>query len=450
MKKIPHILIIGRQNVGKSTLFNRLIKIKKAIIDPTPGVTRDLVYGEINWDGHDLKIIDSGGITDEKDETNINVQKKTKEAQSESDLIIFLVEAKNPLPIEEEYIKAIRRSGKKAILVMNKSDSPEKDIYINEYYEYGFGEPIAISSAHNRNIDELMERVIEELKDDFFNEENIEIEEKEYDVKISILGKPNVGKSSLLNKIVEKNRSIVSSIPGTTRDVIDEEFQLDGKKYLLLDTAGIRKKSKVKENIEYYSVNRAIKSISLADVIFLVIDSLENISDQDKKITDQIVKNGKGLIVVLNKWDLQEEKKDTFNIVMEQLLFKFPILKYVPIIKTSAKTGEGIKKLLNLAFVIKNELLKKISTSELNDFINEIIKKYAPSTKGKLLKIYYGTQISTSPVHFMFFINNKHLLSNNYKQYLINKLREYFGYTGVPIKVIFKDKKSKISKDKFM
>lgn len=441
MKKLPVISIIGRQNVGKSTLFNRLIKSKKSIIDSTPGVTRDLVFGEMEWEEKLYKLIDSGGISDDEDITNMLVQKKTNEALDKGDLILFVVEASNPVPVEEEYLLLARKSGKKTIIAMNKSDSPEKDVYANEFYKYGLGEPIPISAAHNRNIDVLMEKIEEEIAKvdlSFDEEKKIDV-----DLKIAILGKPNVGKSSLLNKIADKERSIVSSIAGTTRDIIDEEIEFAGKKLLMLDTAGIRRKSKVTENVEYYSVNRAIKTITYADVVFLLVDSLEDITDQDKKIFEQIIKNGKGLLLALNKWDLQEDRKGVFEEKLDSVMFKFPILKYVPIIPISAKTGMGVKRILKTALKIKEELHKRIETADLNDFIQKVVKQYAPSSKRGVLRIYYGAQTRTAPVEFVFFINKKSLLSNNYQQYIINRIRDHFGYTGIPIRVIFKDKKQK-------
>ncbi len=440
MNDIPIVSIIGSQNVGKSTIFNRLIKSKKAIIHSTAGVTRDLVSEIVNLNGIYIKLIDSGGFSDEKDETNQLVQKKTIEAIRESDLILFVVESGNCLPIEKEYINIIRKSGKTVYIIMNKSDSPDKDYFINEFYSYGLGKPLPVSAEHNRNIDELKKLISDSFKDN--ENKNIKSMNKEFpDIKISILGKPNVGKSSLLNKIVNKERSIVSSIAGTTRDIVDEQLIFEEKKILILDTAGIRKKTKVNENLEYYSVNRAIKSIEIADIILLVLDSTFYLSDQDKKIADQIVKNGKGLIIVLNKWDLQEKGKNTFEKIKENLKFKFPILNYVQIIPVSALNGIGIKKILKTSIKIFEELHKKIETHQLNEFIQKVIKNYSPGVKGGYLKIYYGIQKSIAPVEFIFFINKKKLLTDNYEQYLINRMREYFGFSGIPIKVYFRDRK---------
>ncbi|MBR2317671.1 MAG: ribosome biogenesis GTPase Der [Spirochaetales bacterium] len=452
MKKQPVISILGRPNVGKSTLFNRLTKTKKAIIDDTPGVTRDVLKQEFLLGENEISVIlqDTGGLTDEGDILNPLVQKKSVEALKTSDLILFMVEAKNVLPIEEEFINMIRKSGKPAIIIMNKSDSLDKDIYIHDFHQYGLGEPLPISAAHNRNIDELLEMIeaklqlnIEEEDEDDSNEETETSEAKEQDeslIKIAIVGKPNVGKSSLLNKITQKERSIVSNIPGTTRDIIDESITYKNHEFRFLDTAGIRKKSKVSEDIEYYSVNRSIKAINDADITLLVIDSLEDVSEQDKKITDQIVKNGKGLIVLFNKMDLYDNSEEAIKKRREILEFKFPQISYAPTLAISAVTGKGIGSLLEKILLVKGNLNRKITTSKLNAFIQDVVKRYQPSSKKGVLRISYGVQSSIAPVEFIFFLNNTSLISDNYRQYISNRLREYFHYEGVPIKIIYKEK----------
>lgn len=451
MKKQPVISILGRPNVGKSTLFNRLTKTKKAIIDDTPGVTRDVLKQEFLLGENEISVIlqDTGGLTDEGDILNPLVQKKSVEALKTSDLILFMVEAKNVLPIEEEFINMIRKSGKPAIIIMNKSDSLDKDIYIHDFHQYGLGEPLPISAAHNRNIDELLEMIEAKLQlnieedEDASNEETETSEAKEQDeslIKIAIVGKPNVGKSSLLNKITQKERSIVSNIPGTTRDIIDESITYKNHEFRFLDTAGIRKKSKVSEDIEYYSVNRSIKAINDADITLLVIDSLEDVSEQDKKITDQIVKNGKGLIVLFNKMDLYDNSEEAIKKRREILEFKFPQISYAPTLAISAVTGKGIGSLLEKILLVKGNLNRKITTSKLNAFIQDVVKRYQPSSKKGVLRISYGVQSSIAPVEFIFFLNNTSLISDNYRQYISNRLREYFHYEGVPIKIIYKEK----------
>ena len=451
MKKQPVISILGRPNVGKSTLFNRLTKTKKAIIDDTPGVTRDVLKQEFLLGENEIPVIlqDTGGLTDEGDILNPLVQKKSVEALKTSDLILFMVEAKNVLPIEEEFINMIRKSGKPAIIIMNKSDSLDKDIYIHDFHQYGLGEPLPISAAHNRNIDELLEMIEAKLQlnieedEDASNEETETSEAKEQDeslIKIAIVGKPNVGKSSLLNKITQKERSIVSNIPGTTRDIIDESITYKNHEFRFLDTAGIRKKSKVSEDIEYYSVNRSIKAINDADITLLVIDSLEDVSEQDKKITDQIVKNGKGLIVLFNKMDLYDNSEEAIKKRREILEFKFPQISYAPTLAISAVTGKGIGSLLEKILLVKGNLNRKITTSKLNAFIQDVVKRYQPSSKKGVLRISYGVQSSIAPVEFIFFLNNTSLISDNYRQYISNRLREYFHYEGVPIKIIYKEK----------
>ena len=451
MKKQPVISILGRPNVGKSTLFNRLTKTKKAIIDDTPGVTRDVLKQEFFIGEKQVPVIlqDTGGLTDEGDILNPLVQKKSVEALKTSDLILFMVEAKNVLPIEEEFINMIRKSGKPAIIIMNKSDSLDKDIYIHDFHQYGLGEPLPISAAHNRNIDELLELIEAKLQlnvddddetEDATEESDVAAEENDSLIKIVIVGKPNVGKSSLLNKITQKERSIVSNIPGTTRDIIDESITYKNHEFRFLDTAGIRKKSKVSEDIEYYSVNRSIKAINDADITLLVIDSLEDVSEQDKKITDQIVKNGKGLIVLFNKMDLYDNSEEAIKKRREILEFKFPQISYAPTLAVSAVTGKGIGSLLEKILLVKGNLNRKITTSKLNAFIQDVVKRYQPSSKKGVLRISYGVQSSIAPVEFIFFLNNVSLISDNYRQYISNRLREYFHYEGVPIKIIYKEK----------
>ncbi|MEE1289568.1 MAG: ribosome biogenesis GTPase Der, partial [Spirochaetota bacterium] len=433
-------------------LFNRLTKTKKAIIDDTPGVTRDVLKQEFFIGEKQVPVIlqDTGGLTDEGDILNPLVQKKSVEALKTSDLILFMVEAKNVLPIEEEFINMIRKSGKPAIIIMNKSDSLDKDIYIHDFHQYGLGEPLPISAAHNRNIDELLELIEAKLQlnvddedeetEDATEESDVAAVENDSLIKIAIVGKPNVGKSSLLNKITQKERSIVSNIPGTTRDIIDESITYKNHEFRFLDTAGIRKKSKVSEDIEYYSVNRSIKAINDADITLLVIDSLEDVSEQDKKITDQIVKNGKGLIVLFNKMDLYDNSEEAIKKRREILEFKFPQISYAPTLAVSAVTGKGIGSLLEKILLVKGNLNRKITTSKLNAFIQDVVKRYQPSSKKGVLRISYGVQSSIAPVEFIFFLNNVSLISDNYRQYISNRLREYFHYEGVPIKIIYKEK----------
>ena len=454
------ISIIGRPNVGKSTLFNRLIKSKKAIIDPTPGVTRDIISGSFILNNElCIKLQDTGGLTDEGDILNTLIQDKTLTALKNSDLILFLVESKKIIPIEEEYIKIARKTGKDIILCVNKCDSIERDNTIFDFYEYGIEDIIPISAAHNRNIEELLDKIYYYLKK-LPQQSELKIDDgippfttstlspkKDNLIKLAIVGKPNVGKSSLLNKIVSKDRSIVSEIAGTTRDVVDEYFTFGEKEFLILDTAGIRRKSKVNEDIEYYSVNRAIKAIEESDVVVLVIDSLEELSTQDKKITDQIVNNRKALIIALNKWDLQEigdgKKENNYDIFTQKkdrLLFLFPQIEFAPIVKISALNGKGIVNLIKKVIKVYDNINKKIETSKLNKFIGDIVKKRSPTTKSGNVNIYYGIQNGIAPVEFIFFINNTKNLSESYRQYVINRLREEFDFSGVPIKVTFRNK----------
>lgn len=438
---IPIVLIIGRQNVGKSTLFNRLIGYKKSIVHSIPGVTRDIVTEVVNFKGINFLLCDSGGLTDDKDITNKLVQKKTAEMIDKAKLILFVVDISTPHLYEKEYLKIFKKNEKKVILVANKADTPEKDFLLNEFYNYGIKELIPISAAHNRNIELLKSKIVENLKILYenysFNKQEFK---KENIIKIAIIGRPNVGKSSLLNKILNKERSIVSEIPGTTRDIVDDIFHFNNRNFLIIDTAGIRKKNKVKEDVEYYSVNRAIKSISMSDIIYFLIDSTTGISEQDKKIVDQIFNSYKPMLVLLNKWDLQEDNQlKKFKEVKEFILFKFPQLKFAPIIPISALTGLGVNKVLKETIKIYDESFKRIETSKLNEFVETILKTHSPSSKKGFLKVYYATQTGVKPPEFVFFVNRRELIPEYYENYIINKLREHFGFYGIPIKIVFKE-----------
>lgn len=438
---IPIVLIIGRQNVGKSTLFNRLIGYKKSIVHSIPGVTRDIVTEVVNFKGINFLLCDSGGLTDDKDITNKLVQKKTAEMIDKAKLILFVVDISTPHLYEKEYLKIFKKNEKKVILVANKADTPEKDFLLNEFYNYGIKELIPISAAHNRNIELLKSKIVENLKILYenysFNKQEFK---KENIIKIAIIGRPNVGKSSLLNKILNKERSIVSEIPGTTRDIVDDIFHFNNRNFLIIDTAGIRKKNKVKEDVEYYSVNRAIKSISMSDIIYFLIDSTTGISEQDKKIVDQIFNSYKPMLVLLNKWDLQEDNQlKKFKEVKEFILFKFPQLKFAPIIPISALTGLGVNKVLKETIKIYDETFKRIETSKLNEFVETILKTHSPSSKKGFLKVYYATQTGVKPPEFVFFVNRRELIPEYYENYIINKLREHFGFYGIPIKIVFKE-----------
>ncbi len=439
MKKLSSIVIIGRQNVGKSTLFNALAKKRIAIVSPTPGVTRDYIEKEISIEGKKFNLIDTGGITQKGngDEIEYLVSLKTMDIIKKASLLLFVVDKKGVTPIDQEIADIIRKRNKRCIIIVNKVDTPkqtkQKELFA-EFYSLGFDTIVPVSATHRNNFAELFEKILE------LSPTSNKVVTSEEPIKIAIVGKPNVGKSSILNKILNAERSLVTEVPGTTRDSIDTEITYCGKKIILIDTAGIRRKSRVKEDLEYYSVNRAIKSIKRSDIVLIVLSAPEGISSQDKKIFYLVQEAQKGAIIVINKWDLISKENKSTSIYKNILNQKFPLISHLPLIFTSAKTGLRISKILPLSLQVYENYNKRISTQEFNKFIQNIVNKYSPPQEGGMIKIFYGTQVSTKPPFFVLFTNNPHKIKDNYKRFLINKLREKFQFTGSPIILKFRKK----------
>ncbi len=432
LNSIPKIAIVGRPNVGKSSIYNRIIGKRESIINPTPGVTRNRHYHNVNYNNYNFTIIDTGGITEDINEDDFSniVRIQTEIAIEEADLILLVVESQLT---KDDYIigDILRKYVEKLILLVNKCDNINLEYNSVEAYKLNIGKPIPISASHGTNFDALMDNII--LKIPMVNN----INENKQLVNIAIVGKPNVGKSTLINKIIGWERSLVSDIPGTTRDSISVVVKYKNYNINFIDTAGIRKKTKVIDSIEYYSVNRAIKSIEKSDIAIHLIDSCDNITEQDKKIIAVAVNRGKTLIIAVNKWDVLD-KNASFPKYVDYLRFRFAISKFIPVINISAKTGANINKLLDKTINIYNEASRRISTSELNSLLEKAQHKYIPSTKRGRLKIYYGTQITSSPPKFLLFINRKDLFTKNYKDYLINQIRQEFSFSGVPILIYTK------------
>ena len=435
----PMVAIIGKPNVGKSTFFNYIIGKRLSIVEDTPGVTRDRVYGEANWRGRDFTLIDTGGIEiDADDIISVQMREQANMAIQIADVIILLTDIKQGVTaIDEDIAIMLKKSKKPIVLVCNKADNYEKakdNMY--EFYKLGLGEPYLVSSANAIGIGDVLDAIYEH----FPEESNLE-EENEV-IKVAVIGKPNVGKSSLVNKILGENRNIVSEIAGTTRDAIDSEFQNEQGKYIFIDTAGIRKKSKVEEKIEKYSVMRTILAIERADVCLMLIDATTGVTDQDAKIAGEAHEAGKGLIIVVNKWDLVEKETGTFEKFKQEVYQKLSYLTYAPIIFISAQTGKRVDKLFELIHKVANNNAMRISTAMINQVINEAIAVVQPPTdKGKRLKILYTTQASTKPPTFVFFVNNKELFHFSYERYLLNQIRSNFGLEGTPIRTIIREKK---------
>ena len=441
MRKKPIVAIVGRPNVGKSTFVNRLLGARHSIVDDLPGVTRDRIYFDIEWQNKWFTVIDTGGIIpDDEDDIMVSIFDQAKLACEEADKIIFLTDAHEGInPIDYDIANILRKSGKPVYVAVNKCDNPDSLLMINDFYALSLGEPIGISALHGSGgVGDLLEVVCEDFE--FF-----ENDQEDSRVKIAIVGRPNAGKSSIVNSLLNKQRVIVSDVSGTTRDSIDSVVNYKDKEYIIIDTAGIRKKAKVDYGVEKFAVDRAIRSIRECDVALLVIDSKEGLSDQDKKISSIITEAGKGIIVCLNKWDLIEDKKsNTINKYEKQLCSEIPFLSYAPKIFISAITKQRLGQIFEQADHVYEQSTKRISTGLLNKIVNEAYALNPPTSfKGKRLKIYYTTQANTQPPTFVIFVNNAELFKDSYKRYIENKLREAFGFFGTPIRISVRERKEK-------
>ncbi len=435
----PIIAIIGKPNVGKSTFFNYIVGQRISIVEDTPGVTRDRVYSETAWRDRIFTVVDTAGIEPETDDIIINQMRKQAEIAIQiADVILFLTDIKQGVTAADKDIALmLKKSKKKVILICNKADNFGKesdDIY--EFYNLGLGEPMAISAANAKGIGDVLDKVYDLLPDKNTLEDDNEI------IKVAVIGKPNVGKSSLVNKILGEDRLIVSDIAGTTRDAIDSDYQNEFGKYTFIDTAGVRKKSKIKESIEKFSIMRTLFAIERSDVCLMMIDANEGVTDQDAKIAGEAHEAGKGIIIVVNKWDEIEKDNNTTEIFKKDIYNKLSYLNYAPIIFISAKTGQRINKLFELINQVAANNAMRMNTSVINQVLNEAIALVQPPTdKGKRLKIFYMTQASTKPPTFVVFVNDKELFHFSYERYLINQLRKEFGLQGTPIRIIVREKK---------
>lgn len=438
----PLVAVVGKPNVGKSTFFNKVSGDRKSIVLDTPGVTRDRIYADVEWCGYKFTLVDTGGITlDENDAITVHIRKQAEIAMEISDVILFFVDGKNGLTAEDyDVVDLLRRTKKNVLLVVNKIDNfPAEDL--SDFYSLGIGEPIPISSEHMKGVGDLLDEVVKH-----FDESATEDDEDDV-IKIAVVGKPNAGKSSLVNKLLGFERSIVSDVAGTTRDAIDTPFEVDGQKYVIIDTAGIRRKRSVDDSVEYYSVIRALASIRKADVCLIVFDANENISEQDVKISGYVHEQGKPSIVVINKWDLIE--KDTFTVEKynKKLKCDLAFMDYFKSLTVSAKTGLRINKLLEMVNYVYQKSVMRITTGVLNDVLTDAtLTVEPPAKKGRRLKILYATQPAIQPPTFVIFVNDADLMHFSYKRYLENSLRKAFGFDGTPIKVIIRSKGEKDEK----
>ena len=407
----------------------------------TPGVTRDRVYAETNWRGRNFTLVDTGGIEPDSEDIILSqMREQANLAVAMADVIIFLTDIKQGVTsADREIALMLKKSGKPIVLVCNKADNFEKDKEeAYEFYNLGLGEPYPISATNAIGIGDVLDKIYESFP------EKTENEDDENVIKVAVIGKPNVGKSSLINNILGENRAIVSNIAGTTRDAIDTEFENEKGKYVLIDTAGVRRKSKVKESIEKFSIMRTLLAIERADVCLLLIDATEGVTDQDAKIAGEAHEAGKGVIIVINKWDAVEKETGTLEAYKKEVYNKLSYLSFAPMIFVSAKTGQRVHKLFDLINHVAEQNSLRISTSILNQVINEAIAIVQPPTdKGKRLKIFYATQSSTKPPTFVIFVNNKELFHFSYERYLVNQIRKEFGLEGTPVRVIVREKVEK-------
>ena len=433
---LPRLVIVGRPNVGKSTLFNRLLGRRRAITDPTPGVTRDAVTARAYVSGLAVMLVDTGGYRVEAKDIDLLVRDRSLQEIRDADAIIFVCDAEELNAEDESFVDHLRPYSDRVIVAVNKVDNPKREQQVWNFYNLGFPTVVGVSAAHGYGFEELEEAIAPLLSD-----AETGADDDEPRIRLAVLGKPNTGKSTLVNTLLGEERSIVSEIPGTTRDVVEGLFSYHGSLYRVIDTAGIRRRRSVHEGVEYYSVNRAIHTVEEADVVLLLIDATEGLAEQDKKIADQAVKKGKGIVLVLNKWDLIEQVPNQLEAIKDRVRFLFPVLGFAPIVPISAQTGEGLDKLLNTVYGVWRQLHKRVETHRFNEMLGRWYEHYEPP-RGKRghYKVLYGTQVSENPVHFVLFVNRKSGFPQTYVQYLTNNIRKHLGFPSVPIAVELRER----------
>lgn len=429
----PTVAIVGRPNVGKSTIFNRIIGERVSIVEDEPGVTRDRIYGQAEWLGKEFSLIDTGGITLEEYPLDVEIKSQAEIAIEEADVIILMVDIRSGITsLDENIAKILYRSNKPVVLALNKADNPEQREKIYEFYSLGLGEPFPISGSHGLGLGDLLDEVVSHFED-----ESLDIYDESV-IKFSLIGRPNVGKSSLVNKILGEERVIVSDIEGTTRDAIDTPFiDEEGQEFVIIDTAGIRKSGRVYENTEKYSVLRALSAIERSDVVLCVINAEEGIREQDSRVFSHAHDEGKSIIVLVNKWDTVEKDTNTMRDFEKDIRTRFKFLEYAPILFVSAETGERLQRLPELIKKVYGSRMQRVQSSILNDVLMDALAMNpTPTVKNKRLKIFYMTQVAVGPPTFIVFVNDTELLHFSYRRFLENQLRENFDFQGTPIKII--------------
>lgn len=434
----PVIAVVGRPNVGKSTLFNQIAGKRISIVEDTPGVTRDRIYAQGEWCGKNFTLIDTGGIEPfSKDVILEQMRIQAQIAIETADVIIFMVNVRDGMTAADQDVAAmLQKSGKPVVLAVNKVDSPgEPPLELYEFYNLGIGEPIPVSSIHKMGVGDVLDECVK-----YFPEETQEVEDDS--IKVAVVGKPNAGKSSLINRILGENRVIVSNVAGTTRDAIDSEYERDGQKYTFIDTAGMRRKSKIDDVVEKYSVIRSLNAVERCDVCLIMIDATSGITEQDAKIAGYAHEEGKASVVVVNKWDAVEKDDKTMNAFIDEVHNKLSFMTYAPIIFISALTGQRVDKIFENILLVSNQSAMRVQTGVLNDVLADaVLRVQPPSDKGKRLKLYYMTQASVKPPTFIIFVNDHELAHFSYIRYIENQVREAFGLTATPIRFIIRERK---------
>ncbi|NLU36939.1 MAG: ribosome biogenesis GTPase Der [Clostridiales bacterium] len=433
----PIVAIVGRPNVGKSTLFNQLAGRRISIVEDIPGVTRDRIYADSEWLNYKFTMIDTGGLDpDSQDELLRRIKDQAEVAIETADVILFITDGKEGItPTDRDVAEMLRKSKKPVVLAVNKLDTLEEEANLYEFYNLAIGDPVPISASHKRGLGDLLDRIVAHFDPKDLEEDDDDV------IRIAVVGKPNAGKSSLVNQILGEERVIVSHIPGTTRDAIDTPLEVDGQRYVIIDTAGIRRKSRIDHSLERYSVLRALSAIRRCDIALIVIDAVHEVTEQDTKIAGLVHEEGKGSIIVMNKWDLVEKSTDTMNKYRKRLAESLAFMTYAPSIFISAKTGQRVNRILELVNYVYDQYTFRISTGVLNECLAEAIAmNEPPSDKGRRLKIFYGTQVSVKPPTFVLFVNDPELMHYSYERYLENYFRKTFGLEGTPVRIIAREK----------
>lgn len=436
----PIVAIVGRPNVGKSTLFNQIGKRRVSIVDDLPGVTRDRIYMDAEWLNHTFTMIDTGGIEFDSGDDQIlkSMRQQAQVAMDEADVIVFVVDGRTGLTSADEEVGHMLRSAKKpVVLAVNKVDSPQLEANTYEFYNLGLGDPMGISASNALGLGDLLDAIVEAFP------ENTGEDKEEDEISIAVIGRPNVGKSSIVNALIGEERVIVSNVPGTTRDAIDTHFVADDMKFMLIDTAGMRRKGKIDEPVERYSVMRSLRAVDRADVVLMVINAFEGITEQDKKIAGYAHESGKGVVIIVNKWDIYPDKNDKSTLrFTEDLRDELGFLQYAPILYTSALTHQRISRITDLVKYVADQQSMRIQTSVLNELIRDAVSvNPPPSHRGKQLKIYFMTQADIQPPKFVVFVNDPELMHFSYLRFIENRLRESFGFEGAPLKLIVRGRK---------